>query len=110
MAQKPITMEQFKQILQIKNDGIGIREIARRTGMSRNSVRKSLSQLDDGSDPLSDKELADKAYNNEQLESNTQRKFRPFEHFKYTESEYMPVSTDLCYVGTLRHYFERWSL
>lgn len=58
MAQKPITMEQLKQILQLKNDGIGIREIARRTGMSRNSVRKYLSQLDDGSDPLSDKELA----------------------------------------------------
>ena len=30
MAQKPITMEQLKQILQLKNDGISIREIARR--------------------------------------------------------------------------------
>lgn len=35
MVQKPITMEQLKQILQLKNDGIGIREISRRTGMSR---------------------------------------------------------------------------
>lgn len=87
MVQKPITMEQLKQILQLKNDGIGIREIARRTGMSRNSVRKYLSQLDDGSDPLSDKELADKAYNNEQLESNAQRKLQLLEHFKYAESE-----------------------
>jgi biotin operon repressor len=57
MAQKPITMEQLKQILQLKNDGIGIREIARRAGMSRNCVRKYLSQLHDGSDPLSDKNL-----------------------------------------------------
>lgn len=87
MAQKPIAMEQLKQILQLKNDGIGIREIARRTGMSRNSVRKYLSQLDDGSDPLSDKELADKAYNNQQLESNTQRKLQLLEHFIYAESE-----------------------
>ena len=87
MAQKPITMEQLKQILQLKNDGIGVREIARRTGMSRNSVRKYLSQLNDGSDHLSDKELADKAYNNEQLESNIQRKLQLLEHFKYAESE-----------------------
>ncbi len=87
MAQKPITMEQLKQILQLKNDGISIREIARRTGMSRNSVRKYLSQLDGDSDHLSNKELADKAYNNEVLESSTQRKLQLFEHFKYAESE-----------------------
>jgi hypothetical protein len=31
MSQKPIVMEQLKQILQLKCDGIGIREIARRT-------------------------------------------------------------------------------
>ncbi|MEO6734395.1 MAG: helix-turn-helix domain-containing protein, partial [Ferruginibacter sp.] len=46
MSQKPVTMEQLKQILQLKNDGIGIREIARRIGISRNSVRKYLSLLD----------------------------------------------------------------
>jgi transposase len=86
MAQKPITMEQLKQILQLKNDGIGIREIARRTGISRNSVRKYLSQLDGDTDRLSDKELAGKAYN-VQLESNTQRKLQLFDHFKYAESE-----------------------
>ena len=87
MAQKPITMEQLKQILQLKNDGISIREIARRTGISRNSVRKYLSQLDGDTNHLSNKELADKAYNNEQLESGTQRKLHLFDHFKYAESE-----------------------
>jgi len=87
MAQKPITMEQLKQILQLKKDGISIREIARRTGISRNSVRKYLSQLDGAASHLSSKELADKAYNNEQLESGTQRKLQLFEHFKYAESE-----------------------
>ena len=40
MSQKPIVMEQLKQILQLKDDGIGIREIARRTGICRNSVEK----------------------------------------------------------------------
>lgn len=87
MAQRPITMEQLKQILQLKSDGISIREIARRTGMSRNSVRKYLSQLDGPTDNLTNKELADKAYNNEQLQSNTQRKLQLLEHFKYAESE-----------------------
>ncbi len=87
MAQKPITMEQLKQILQLKNDGIGIREIVRRTGISRNSVRKYLLQLDDHTENLSTKELADKAYNNEMLEGNAQRKHLLFEHFKYAESE-----------------------
>jgi response regulator of citrate/malate metabolism len=57
MAQKPITMEQLKQILQLKNDGIGIREIARRTDMSRNRVRKYLSQLDAGTNDLTNKQL-----------------------------------------------------
>ena len=87
MAQKPITMEQLKQILQLKNDGVGIREIARRSGISRNSVRKYLSQLEEDTGDLSNKELADKAYNNEALENSTQRKFHLLNHFKYAEPE-----------------------
>ncbi len=43
MLQKPVTI---KQILQLKNEDIGIREIVRRTGISRNSVRKYLALLD----------------------------------------------------------------
>lgn len=86
MAEKPTTMEQLKQILQLKNDGIGTREIARSAGIRRNSVRKYLSQVDAGADDLTNKELADKAYNNQQLQSNTQRKLQLFEHFKYAES------------------------
>jgi transposase len=45
MAQKPIAMEQLKQILQLQADGTSIREIARRVGISRNSVRKYLSRF-----------------------------------------------------------------
>jgi transposase len=47
MAQKPIAMEQLKQVLQLQNDGVSIREIARRTGTSLNSIRKYLSRMDD---------------------------------------------------------------
>ena len=42
MAQKPVSMDQLKQLLQLKNDGVGVREMARRLGISRNSVRKYL--------------------------------------------------------------------
>lgn len=87
MAQKPITMEQLKQICQLKSDGISIREIARRTGMSRNSVRKYLLHIDADIQNLSSKQLADKAYNNGELENNTQRKLQLFDHFKYAEPE-----------------------
>jgi len=87
MSQKPVTMEQLKQITQLKNDGISIREIARRTGISRNSVRKYLSLLDTDTDQLTNKELADKAYNNDQLVLNTQKHQHLFQHFKSAQSE-----------------------
>ena len=51
------------------------------------------------SDPLSDKELADKAYNNEQLQTNTERKLQLLEHFRYAESE-------LAKTGSLQPQFE----
>jgi len=51
------------------------------------------------SDPLSDKELADKAYNNEQLQTNTERKRQLLEHFRYAESE-------LAKTGSLQPQFE----
>lgn len=91
MSQKPIAMEQLKQILQLKNDGIGIREIARRTGISRNSVRKYLGLLAAGessaSQGLTNKELADKAYCNDQLEHNAGRLQQLIEHFGYAGPE-----------------------
>jgi transposase len=87
MSQKPITMEQLKQILQLKNDGIGIREITRRIGISRNSVRKYLSILAEDTDQLNNKELAEKAYNNDVLEHNTQKHQQLFQHFETALSE-----------------------
>ena len=56
-------MEQLKQVLQLKNDGVAIREIARRTGVSRNAIKRYLSRLEtncgDEQEPLSNKQLAE---------------------------------------------------
>jgi transposase len=81
MSQKPIAMEQLKQILQLKNDGIGIREIARRAGISRNSVRKYLALLHKDRNELSNKEIADKAYNNDLLQHDADRLAQLTQHF-----------------------------
>lgn len=73
MAQKSITMNQAKQIQQLSSDGIPIREIARRTGISRKTVKKYLRKIEcinhslplTASEPLSDKKLAATLYNND---------------------------------------------
>lgn len=87
MSQKLITMEQLKQILQLKNDGVGIREMSRRIGISRNSVRKYLLILDGDNENQTNKELADKAYNNDLLEYNTHRQQQLYQHFEYAVTE-----------------------
>ena len=90
MSQKPIAMEQLKQILQLKSDGIPIREMARRIGISRNSVRKYLALIasEESSKPvISNKELADKAYNNDQLQQATNKLEQLMQHFNSRASE-----------------------
>jgi transposase len=91
MAQKPIAMEQLKQLLQLQKDGIGIREMARRLGISRNSVRKYLGLLSgetSGDDEASDnKTLADRAYGNESLAHDAVRLQQLITHFQYARGE-----------------------
>jgi transposase len=88
MAQKPIAMEQLKQLLQLKGDGIGIREMARRLGVSRNSVRKYLSLLEDvDSHNLTPAKLAEKAYSNDAMAHDVQRRQELVTHFQYAERE-----------------------
>jgi len=72
MAQKPVAMEQLKQVLQLQSDGVSIREIARRAGISHNSVRKYLLRLN-VSENTSDRDLADNAYRNDLLERKAER-------------------------------------
>ena len=87
MSQKPIVMEQLKQILQLKADGISIREMARRIGISRNSVRKYLSLLHTVNEQSSNRELADKAYHNDILEHDADRLKDITTHFRNFGSE-----------------------
>jgi len=99
MSQKSVTMEQLKQILQLKKDGVAIREIARRTGISRNAIRKYLSRLEpptgEPPDELTNKQLADKAYDNEALTFISDRMEALIRHFIYAEKE-------LCRTGVNR--------
>ena len=91
MSQKPLTMEQLKQVLQLKKDGVAIREIVRRTGISRNAIKRYLSRLAQSADQpeaaLSNKQLADKAYNNDTLSFTTARQDALMKHFDYAEKE-----------------------
>lgn len=87
MAQNPIAMEQLKQIIQLHNDGVSIREITRRVGVSRNSVRKYLSRFKDEKGALSDRELAEKAYDNDLIELEAERMRQLTTHFKTAGTE-----------------------
>lgn len=86
MAQKPIAMEHIKQVLQLKQDGVPIREITRRVGISRNSVRSYLAKL--GSAQLtSDSDLAAVAYNSDLMALEAERLYHVTTHFKLAGSE-----------------------
>ncbi len=85
MAQKPIQMEQIKQVQQLHKDGVPIKEIKRRLNISRNSVRKYIRLV--GTKCLSDKELAEKAYNNEVQLQKTTRMHELIQYFKVTDKE-----------------------
>lgn len=83
-------MEYLKQILQLQADGVGIREIARRIGVSRNSVRKYLLLLNTSSkadSAANDAALVQAAYTNDQLYHDTDRLQQLIYHFDYVKKE-----------------------
>jgi len=89
MAQKNIHMNQAKQIHQLSADGVAIKEIVRRTGISRKTVRKYLrkfTSLDhtlqvNVSTPLPDTDLAAIIYNNDTAPAAQQRFESLIKHF-----------------------------
>ncbi|ACU57544.1 IS21 family transposase [Chitinophaga pinensis] len=90
MTQTPIAMEQLRQLLQLHNDGVGIREMARRIGISRNSVRKYLCLLSDDSTQQQhpdNKALAEKAYTNDNTVHDMHRLEQLVVHLKYAQGE-----------------------
>jgi DNA-binding CsgD family transcriptional regulator len=46
MAQKATDMNRIRQVQQLRSDGVPIKEIARRTGISRKTVKKYLRKLE----------------------------------------------------------------
>src|SRR5665647_1693494 len=73
MAQKSIDMNLAKQVQQLRNDGVPIKEIVRRTGISRKTVKKYLRLMEQPpgqiegkkSILMADKEMAAIIYNND---------------------------------------------
>lgn len=59
MAQKSTSMNQVKQILQLHADGVPIKEIVRRTGISRKTVRKYLRNIKGATQTADASTLAD---------------------------------------------------
>jgi transposase len=87
MSQKPITMDHLKQVLQLHRDGVPIKEIVRRVGISRNSVRKYLHKFKHIDEPASTSQLADLAYGNERQEQDVNRLEALFSFFTYATRE-----------------------
>ena len=90
MSRKLIQMEQIKQILQLRNDNIPVREIARRTGLSRNCVKKYLRRLNIQYPVNADvtaQQLAIAAYNGDGILKDASRREDLEKHFQYAEKE-----------------------
>jgi len=93
MAQNPLSMEVVKQILRLKHSGIGIRESARRLGISRNSVKKYLAQLQEIPDvPEDEAQLAGLIYNNDCLAYDEERQRQLVFHFNQAGTELAKTS------------------
>ena len=103
MSQKPVNMSQIKQVQQLKQDGVPIKEIARRTGISRKTVKKYLRQLEvlllvskaDGRPEISDNQLGALVYNNDIAPVCDERLKALYTHFK-------EASGDLTKTGVTR--------
>src|SRR5690349_9048590 len=93
MAQKAVDMNQIKQVIQLRQDGVAIKEIARRTGISRKTVKKYLRKMDpidtieDTLYPDSDKELAAVVYNSDYTLIRGKRFEALLDHFKQAQHE-----------------------
>lgn len=90
MSQKPVNMSLIKQVQQLRQDGVSIKEISRRTAISRKTVKKYLRQLETlllpaevgARSKISDKRLAAVVYNNDTAPVCDKRLEILFSHFK----------------------------
>lgn len=93
MTAKAIEMEQLKQILRLQRDGFSINAIVRHTGISRPTVKKYLTLINnaipDNMDEtgLDEKALSMAVYNNDTTAFKGERYTRLLDHFRYAETE-----------------------
>jgi transposase len=93
MAQKTIVMDLIKQVQQLKGEGVAIKEIVRRVGLSRKTVKKYLRRLENipletsEAVQITDKEIADIVYNNDTNPVSGKREKELLEHFEYAKKE-----------------------
>jgi len=93
MAQKTIIMSLIKQVQQLGEEGVAIKEIARRVGLSRKTVKKYLRRLEniplqpDEAGKMTVKELAAVVYNNDTAPAHNKREKELLEHFEYAKKE-----------------------
>jgi transposase len=93
MGQKAIDMHQLTQVQQLHQEGVSIKEIARRTGISRKTVKKYLRKLqavishaeDEG--PISKKELAQQVFNLDETAIGSKRFTALVVHFEQAQNE-----------------------
>jgi DNA-binding CsgD family transcriptional regulator len=92
MAQKAIDMNRIRQVQQLRDDGVPIKEIARRTGISRKTVKKYLRKLEvltgpGNSEAISDKKLAPLVYSNDNTVVRNKRQEALLKHFEQVKGE-----------------------
>jgi transposase len=93
MAQKTIVMDLIKQVQQLRQEGVAIKEIVRRVGLSRKTVKKYLCRIENiplqtgESLQITDKEIADIVYNNDTNPVSGKREKELLEHFEYVKKE-----------------------
>ncbi len=92
MAQKAIDMNRIRQVQQLRDDGVPIKEIARRTGISRKTVKKYLRKLEvlpgpGDSGAITDKKLAPLVYNNDNTVVRNKRQEALLRHFEQVKGE-----------------------
>lgn len=95
MAQKPIDMNLAKQVQQLGNDGVPIKEIVRRVGISRKTVKKYLrlmkalpQQVEGGQASIvTDTQLAAAIYDGDVVPVLGKRMEDLAKHFEYAKNE-----------------------
>lgn len=95
MAQKPIDMNHVKQVQRLRSEGVPIKEIARRVGISRNTVKKYLRLMEvlpqqitgEQGAIVADRELAAIIYDNDVAPIPGKRIEDLVKHFEYAKME-----------------------